>query len=217
MRRTTRQHDNIKLNREIMIEYTKDKPLSSYNLDIHDLPNEEWRDIKGYEGYYQVSNMGRVKSLTRWRIDRNNIRHKMQGRIMRLNKTNCGYYIIGLCVGDMRKYYLIHRLIAQCFIPNPNNYPCVNHKDEDKTNNCASNLEWCTHLYNNTFGSRMERVQSKRRKRVAQLSEDNQIIRVFKSAREAAKEVKANYSNILEICKNTRRRKRTGGFKWSFV
>lgn len=106
---------------------------------------EIWKDVKGYEGLYQVSNLGKVKSL---------IYKKSKIRVPVLN--NRGYYHMGLKGGAKK---LIHRLVAETFIPNPNNLPCINHKDGDKTNNIVENLEWCTqeqnvqHSYNNNLST----------------------------------------------------------------
>lgn len=101
---------------------------------------EEWKPVVGYEGLYEVSNYGDVKSL-----NTNKIRCK--------KKDKYGYYCINLSKNGKRKTYFIHQLVARAFIPNPNNYPCVNHIDEKKTNNCVWNLEWCTHKYNNNYGN----------------------------------------------------------------
>ena len=101
---------------------------------------EEWKDIKGYEGIYQISNKGRVKSL--------NYRHTGKEGILSLNKRN-GYFFIWLYKkGEKRKPFDIHRLVAEHFILNPDNLPVVNHKDENKLNNNVENLEWCTQEYN---------------------------------------------------------------------
>lgn len=101
---------------------------------------EEWRDIKGYEGLYQVSNKGRIKSLKSWGGNNE--------RIMKPRNQGTGYYMVGLSKNKQYKQFLIHRLVAMAFIPNSNNYDFVNHKDENKTNNVVENLEWCTKSYN---------------------------------------------------------------------
>lgn len=103
---------------------------------------EIWKDIVGYEGLYQVSNLGRVKSLN------------YGGKIMGVTTLPKGYLKIGLTKNKIRKYYFIHRLVAETFIPNPNNYPCVNHKDCNTSNNCINNLEWITHKDNNNYRDR---------------------------------------------------------------
>ena len=98
---------------------------------------EIWKDIKGYENKYQISNLGNVKSLVG--------NHKMLKP-----KIDRGYKRVGLSMDNKSKLFRVHRLVAEAFIPNPNNYPMVNHIDRDKINNVDSNLEWCTALYNVT-------------------------------------------------------------------
>ena len=98
---------------------------------------EVWKDIKGYEGLYQVSNLGNVKSL------------KTNKNLYYSKSRN--YLRVGLNKNGVRRGFSIHRLVAQAFIPNPKNKPCVNHKDCNPKNNCVDNLEWCTHKYNNSY------------------------------------------------------------------
>lgn len=121
---------------------------------------EIWKDIEGYEGWYQVSNLGRVRSVERY------VNYKKTGlsfrksRILKLKSDYYGYRSVNLSVNCKVKTYKVHRLVAQAFIPNPNNLPCINHKDENKSNNFVSNLEWCSIAYNNTYGTRIERTQA---------------------------------------------------------
>lgn len=115
---------------------------------------EIWKDIEGYEGLYQVSNMGRVRSL-----DRKDARgHRIKGKMLADCRTRCGYRMVGLHQGGNAKCWLIHRLVAMAFLDNPSNLPEVNHKDENKANNAVSNLEWCTAFYNNTYNGRHKRA-----------------------------------------------------------
>ena len=120
---------------------------------------EIWKDIKGYEGIYQVSNMGKVKSLKRTINNSTTYGGKatIKERILKPKKDKDGYEAVGLNKDGKRKDFRVHRLVADAFIPNPNNYPIVNHKDEVKDNNVVSNLEWCTVRYNNTYGTTCER------------------------------------------------------------
>ena len=113
---------------------------------------ELWKDVRGYEGIYQVSNLGNVKSLDREiSFVRNGIdvTYIKTGKQLSLVVGNHGYVICSLC----GKTYLVHRLVAQAFIPNDNNLPCINHKDENPLNNCVENLEWCTYKHNNEYGT----------------------------------------------------------------
>ena len=104
---------------------------------------EIWKDIEGYEGLYQVSNTGKIKSLKSWGGNNE--------RIMKPRNQGTGYLSIGLSKDKKCRQFLVHRLVAQAFIPNPNNYDFVNHKDENKTNNVIENLEWCTKSYNSIY------------------------------------------------------------------
>lgn len=114
--------------------------------------DEVWKDIEGYEGLYQVSNTGQVKSLN----------YNQTGEIKVLKQGNAkGYKRVGLFKNGKTKQYSVHRLVALAFISNPDDLPMVNHKDEDKTNNNVNNLEWCTHEYNMSYGTRNERISKK--------------------------------------------------------
>ena len=108
--------------------------------------NEIWKDVKGYEGLYQISDKGRVKSLQRMVKKR-----KCEEIIKKPSKLPKGYLRLGLCKNGTIKYYSIHRLVAEAFIPNPNNLPCVNHKDCNTSNNNVDNLEWINHKDNNSY------------------------------------------------------------------
>jgi hypothetical protein len=124
--------------------------------------NEEWKDIKGYEGIYKVSNYGKIKNIRLYKHyyhTQNNKIYKdyrlidkyksfRQNKILINSSNDKGYFIISLCKNNISKTNRIHQLVAQHFIPNPDNKPCVNHKDGNKQNNNVSNLEWCTHKEN---------------------------------------------------------------------
>lgn len=124
---------------------------------------EIWKDIKGYEGLYQVSNFGRVLSINRTRKGRYNSIVPVKRKFKNFKTTWDGYYDVTLCKDSKLKSFRVHRLVAEAFIPNPNNYPQVNHKDENKTNNVVwinedgsvdyekTNLEWCDCKYNNNY------------------------------------------------------------------
>lgn len=111
---------------------------------------EYWRPVVGYDGLYMVSNLGRVKSL--------NYMHTGKEHLLRLLKNGGGYLQVDLWNCGKMKRYSVHRLVAMAFIPNPDNLPQVNHKDEDKLNNCVDNLEWCDGKYNSNYGTRNERI-----------------------------------------------------------
>ena len=107
---------------------------------------EEWRAVPGYEGLYEVSNKGNVRNVRR-------------NKLLRLPKTNNRYIRISLCKNGIKTGLTVHRLVAEAFLPNPDNLPEVNHKDEDKTNNRVENLEFCDRSYNINYGSRNIRVK----------------------------------------------------------
>ena len=112
---------------------------------------DEWRDVVGWEGLYKVSNKGQVKRLGCTNSCNNE-------RLLKPEIMKHGYQRYKLCDSGKTQKILAHRLVAEAFIPNPNNYPEVNHKDENPSNNCVENLEWCNHAYNMNYGTRRERV-----------------------------------------------------------
>ena len=105
---------------------------------------EEWKNVIGYEGLYEVSNMGNVRNVRR-------------NKLLKLTKTYYGYIQVNLYKNGIRTGLRVHRLVAQAFLPNPDNLPEVNHLDEDKTNNRVDNLEWCDRKYNNNYGDRLKK------------------------------------------------------------
>lgn len=154
-----------------------------------------WKSVKGYEGLYEVSDLGRIKSL-----ERNDARgHKIKERIMK-HKYCKGYATINLCKGGVKKTFRINQLVAIAFIPNPFKLPKVNHKDEKKLNNKAFNLEWCTQKYNNNYGTKIERqkkntdykalaekLKTKNTKRVYQYSLELKLVQDWPSIRECCR------------------------------
>ena len=115
---------------------------------------ETWKPITGYEGLYEVSNLGNVASL--------NYKGKGVRRVLKQSKNTHGYPQVVLKPrGEKCKCFMTHRLVAKGFIPNPNNLPFVNHEDETRDNNNVDNLEWCTRRYNNTYGTARERMRAK--------------------------------------------------------
>ena len=116
--------------------------------------SEVWKDVAGYEGLYQVSNKGNVYSVERI----NSQRRKWGGYTLKLSIDKIGYPRVNLYKDGRNKNVTVHRLVANAFLPNPNNYPEINHQDEDKTNNNVENLEWCTRKYNINHGTRTKRM-----------------------------------------------------------
>lgn len=155
---------------------------------------EIWKDIPNYEGIYQISNLGNVKSLERGIMHAGHFSH-IKEKIMKPFKNKGGYYCIKLSKNQKYKPFKIHRLVAICFIPNPNGYECVNHKDEDKTNNNVSNLEWCTKSYNNNYGTRQLR-----KRKVLQYNLEGDFVAQYESITMASKHTGIPYSGIKGCC-----------------
>lgn len=177
---------------------------------------EEWKDIEGFEGLYQISNKGRIKSLGRpskgygdkFTVD----------RIIKDVRCTNGYRSAFLNKNGVRYVRLVHRLVAQAFIPNPSNCPQVNHKDEDITNNDVSNLEWCTSKYNANYGTRNKRCRDANKKYfkpVYQLDKDcGMVIRWWDSIKDASRALGINDSLIIRVCKG--KGYTAGGFRWVY-
>lgn len=160
---------------------------------------EEWKDVKGFERYYEISNKG-------------NLRRKGKSNFIKFRKNKDGYYLVNLCADGIRKTMQIHRIVAETFIPNPNSYPCVNHKDEDKNNNSVSNLEWCTVEYNNNYGKR----ENNKKRKVAQMDlPTGSILKIFPSILLASKEANINPGGISNVLKG--KAKTAGGYFWKYL
>ena len=119
---------------------------------------EIWKDVKGFEGFYQVSNLGRVRQLDRISVSENRSTQKIKGTIKKAEVGKNGYNMVMFYKDSKYKCAYVHRLVAQAFIPNPDNLPQVNHKDEIRTNNCVDNLEWGDSKYNNNYGTKIDRL-----------------------------------------------------------
>lgn len=180
---------------------------------------EIWKDVKGYEGIYKVSNYGRVLS-----VERKNARGQtVKQRIKATKPNNRGYIQICLTKGGQSEYKLLHRIVAEAFILNPQGLPQVNHKDENKNNNRADNLEWCTNLYNRHYGTGLERamrnhnydeIAFKNRKYVAQKDDTGHVIAVWHGLIAAAEAVGGNKDAIRN---SIRRGQRSSGYYWCYT
>lgn len=188
---------------------------------------EIWKPIIGYEGIYECSNMGEIKSL--------NYNHANKAALLILTTNNNGYKKVTLVKNGKKKDFSVHRLIAQAFIPNPNNLPQVNHKDENKQNNMIwvnedgsidynkSNLEWCDAIYNNNYGSRKERIKPwlgmsggkhPKSRRIEQYTKEEEYIRAWDSISDIERELGFNGAHICS-CAN-KKRKSANGFIWKY-
>lgn len=177
---------------------------------------EEWKDIDGYEGYYQVSSFGRVRSLDRYVKDtRRNCFNFVKGRIMSQSNADKEHYRqVGLSKDGKVTTCLVHRLVAQAFIPNPNNLPQVNHKDENRENNNVDNLEWCTAEYNTNYGTRALRQGISSGKTVYQYNKDGVLENTYYSSREAERILNISSNSIRSCCIG--RIVTANGFVWSY-
>lgn len=188
--------------------------------------SEIWKDVVGYEGLYQVSNLGRVKALGRtlWVDSKLRAAHPRirKERILTDESKGRRYYHVTLYhLGE--KYggrtVSIHRLVAEAFLPNPDNLPCINHKDEDKHNNRADNLEWCTHKYNSNYGTVRQRIGRRGVLKsqsipIAKYTLDGKLIRVYESFGEAKRDGYCTATIRKYMCGEF---KRAYGFHWELA
>ena len=163
---------------------------------------EIWKDVEGYEGCYQVSNLGRVKSL--------NYNRTGKEKVLKACKSK-GYYYVILCKDSKQKNCSVHRLVATAFLPNPDNLPQVNHKDEDKTNNACFNLEWCDRKYNMNFGTRTKRSAEKRSKSVLCIETG----KIYPSINQIGRDLGISIGHISDACNG--KIKTHKGFHWKYI
>lgn len=168
---------------------------------------EIWKDIEGFEGLYQISNMGRVKSL--------NYRRTGKEKILEGYDNGKGYLRVNLRKEGNRKQYLVHQLVSQAFIPNPYNLPCINHKNEIKSDNCVQNLEWCDYSYNNSYNDKAKKAGKKISKPVIGINKVSGLIVEFPSVREASRQIGINQGSITKCCQG--KEKSAGGFYWHYA
>lgn len=171
--------------------------------------NQIWKPIPNYENYYLISNTGQIKSIT-------------TNKILSDFTTN-NYHQVTLTKDTERKTFKVHRLVAQAFIPNPNNLPQVNHKDENTNNNFVYNLEWCDAKYNSNFGTRTKRIADKNRgttngttsKPIQQYSLSGVFLNEYPSGKEIERQLGFTTSSISSCCRGIT--KTSHGFIWKFT
>ena len=186
---------------------------------------EIWKDIKNYEGLYQISNYGNVRSLDHIRKNGTN-KYMQKGKMLKPQKIN-NYLFVRLSKEGKTKQYLIHRLVAIAFLPNKLNYSEINHKDENAFNNNVNNLEWCSHKYNINYGTgnyrRSIREKGKKKnisckkakhkcRQIIQYDLQGNFIREWDSITEASKTL--NLKKIWEVCNN--KRNKCGNYVWKY-
>lgn len=157
---------------------------------------ELWKDIQNYEGLYQISSHGRVKSFQK------STKHRCADEYFLVpHRMKNGYLQVTLYSGNKSKRkFLIHRLVAEAFIPNPQNLPQINHKDENKQNNHVDNLEWCTAVYNNKYGTASLRMIETKSIPIIQLTLDRKPIAVYRSPKIAERLLGFSAHYISSVC-----------------
>lgn len=174
---------------------------------------EQWKDIKGFEGYYQVSNKGNVRSLDRIITCKNGSKRNRKGKMIKPGIETCGYSFVQLSNGEKSIYARVHRLVADAFIENKDSKPQVNHIDGNKQNNDVSNLEYCTHSEN-----MLHAYKNNLRKRifpVEMLDKDSgKVLRSFESISEAQKYFGNSKGSSISHCVHHKKRITAYGYKW---
>lgn len=169
---------------------------------------EIWKDIKGYEGKYQVSNMGRVKSVERIRKGKSGSNVYVPEKLLKCKNDKDGYKECALCSGTHKKQksYRVHRLVAEAFLPNPNNYPIINHRNEIKSDNRVENLEWCTNRYNMIYSCG---------KPIIQFTKDGEFVQKWDCITDAKNNLQIKGSVISKCCRGEY--KTVKGYKWGYA
>lgn len=186
------------------------------------MQKEIWRDIKGYEGLYEVSDLGNVKSLERSIVRKDGTSYYIAERILRPRKKSEGYLDVALNKDGKAKHYRVHRLVAEMFIPNPENKPEVNHINANKSDNRVENLEWATreenihHAIKEGLATTCVK-NNKRSKPVAQYDKNNILIEIYPSMREAERQTGIHQGDICKCCKKEKHHITAGGFIWAYA
>lgn len=180
-----------------------------------------WKDIPNYIGYYQISNTGQIKSLER-KVKSSKSRQGLRTVNERLIKTRIdkyGYETVILRKENIDKHFTIHRLVATCFIPNPENLPSINHKDENKLNNIVDNLQWCTVKYNNLYNNRQTKINNILKERIIgkailQYDLEWNLLQRFKTLRGMHRETGFSREKIKRVCNGLQ--EQSYGYYWKF-
>lgn len=176
---------------------------------------EVWKDIPNFEGYYQVSSTGKVRSLERKFVNKRNQHRTYPSKILKPTVMPNGYLQVNLKKQGKTFRRFVHRLVATVFVPNEFGYKTVNHIDENKQNNCISNLEWCSQRYNNNYGTRLKRAIQSRSKRIALIDKDGDVIATFKNSIVAGTLLKIDSRLIRGVAEGSHRT--AGGYMWKYL
>jgi len=186
--------------------------------------SEQWIDIKGYENLYQISNYGNVKSLEKNIIRKNGKKQSFKPKILKSGLSKNGYLSVALTKNKKMKTYFVHKLVANMFIENKNNYKCVNHKDGNKLNNNVDNLEWCSYNHNlkeayklglkKPYWLNKKGKDNKSSKKVVQLSKKNEIIKIWDSLIDTQRYGNFNFKCVCACCKG--KQKYHKNFIWKY-
>lgn len=176
---------------------------------------EVWKPVKGFEGLYEVSNFGRVKSLSRYvRNSQDRGDRLIRSRFLKQCEDTEHYLLVGLHKDGKQTMRKVHRLVAEVFLDNPHNFPQVNHKDENPQNNKLPNLEWCSARYNNNYGHHTGRQARTCSKPIVQKTLTGQLVHVWPSINEAKRHGYSTF-HMVACCKNKEKKYR--GFKWQYL
>ena len=180
---------------------------------------EEWRDVVGYEGLYEVSNLGNVRSKEKISVVvfgklKGRQQHR-KGKDIKINHANKGYSQVHLTKNRCGRTERVARLVAQAFIPNPDNLPFVNHKDENRSNDCVDNLEWCTHEYNCNYGNRKKRIAKAHSKPIVQCDMLGVFIRRWDSISDVTRTYGFEQSNLCKALNG--KYSNAYGYVWKYV
>lgn len=185
---------------------------------------EEWKTIKGTDGKYSVSDLGNVRRNEHYTIVSPTLQHPNGAKVFYKERKlkgyidSFGYKVVNIKINGKNKGLKIHRLVADNFIPNTNNLPQINHKDENRLNNASSNLEWCTSEYNNNYGTRKEKLRKTSGIRVAQYSLDGKLIKIWDSVSQASQSFGCKTTScIRRVCKKLKGRNTYKGYVWRYV
>lgn len=183
----------------ILTQHKLHKSLVRAFIICEVLKMEFFKEIVGFEGLYRISNYGRIISISK----------KIE---MKQRPNDQGYMKVSLCKDNVKKRFFVHRLVALTFLPNPNNYPCINHKDGNKQNNRMLNLEWCTHSQNiqHSYDKGLRKT-----KMVGQYDNNGNLIKVYKNCYQASKETGIDYHTLYFALRGVY--KYIGGCNWYYV